>query len=147
MKAKLKYLLIILLSSILLCSCDSNKPKQTDFIGTWKSSDNAFIKLNKNGTCILKGVDYYKISRFPINKNRELNVEGIWQFTENAESGIIDNIDNGITIIYNLPESTKGEILFYISGQGINGNNPPWNLFIWDGDPDEMLKYEFVKIP
>lgn len=144
MKTKLKYLLIILLSNILY-SCGSSKPKQTDFIGTWKSSDNASIKLNKNGTCILKGVDYYKISSFPKNKNRELNVIGTWQFTENAESGIIDNIDNGITIIYNLPDRTKGEILLYISGRGINGNSPPWNLFIWDGDPDEMLKYDFVK--
>lgn len=144
MKAKLKYLLIILLSGILY-SCDGSYPKQTDFIGTWKSSDNASIKLNQDGTCIVKGVDYYKISSFPKNKNKELNVEGTWQFTENAESGIIDNIDNGIKIIYNLPERTKGETLFYISGQGINGNNPPWNLFIWDGDPDEMLKYEFVK--
>lgn len=144
MKTKLKYLLITLLT-IILYSCGETKPKQSDFIGTWKSSDNAYIKLNKNGTCILKGVDHYKISSFPKNKNRELNAEGTWQFTENVESGILDNIDNGITMKYNLPEGTKGEILFYISGQGINGNNPPWNIFIWEGDPDEMLKYEFEK--
>ncbi|MEF9477671.1 hypothetical protein OWR28_08040 [Chryseobacterium sp. 1B4] len=76
-----------------------------------------------------------------------MNAEGTWIFLENAESGIIDNIDNGIKITYNLPkENIKGEIILYISGQGIKGNNPPWNLFLWDGDPDEMLKYEFIKI-
>ncbi|RXM40918.1 hypothetical protein BOQ62_03510 [Chryseobacterium sp. CH21] len=144
MKTKLKYLLITLLS-IMLYSCGGTKPKQTDFIGTWKSSDNGSIKLNKNGTCTLKGVDYYKISSFSKNKNRELNAEGTWQFIENVESGIVDNIDNGIVITYNLPDGTKGEIVFYISGQGISGNNPPWNIFIWEGDPDEMMKYEFIK--
>ncbi|MGI9582578.1 hypothetical protein ACR1PO_15390 [Chryseobacterium sp. RRHN12] len=146
MKTKLNYLLIIM-GLILLYSCNEVKPKQNDFIGTWKSSDNAFINLNANGTCTLKSIDYYKISSFPKNKNKELNAEGTWVFLENAESGIIDNIDNGIKITYNLPkENIKGEIILYISGQGIKGNNPPWNLFLWDGDPDEMLKYEFIKI-
>lgn len=144
MKTKLKYLLILL--SIVLHNCGGSRSKATDFIGTWKSSDSAYIQLNKNGTCILKGVDYYKISSFPKNKNKELNVKGTWKFIENVESGIIDNMNNGIAIIYNLPEGKQGEISLYISGHGINGNNPPWNIFIWDGDPDEMQKYEFVKI-
>ncbi len=129
----------------MLYNCGGSQPKRNDIIGIWKSSDNSYIELNENGTCLLKGIDYYKISSFPKNKNRKLDVGGTWQFTENAESGIIDNLDSGIIIEYSLPEGIKGEILFYISGKGIKGNNPPWHLFIWDGDPDEMQKYEFIK--
>ena len=39
----------------------------------------------------------------------------------------------------------QGEIIFFISGQGSNEDNPPWDLFIWKGDPDEMVKYKFIK--
>jgi hypothetical protein len=61
-----------------------------------------------------------------------------------AES-TIDNINSGVYIKYELYDGGEGEIVFYISGRGINGNNPPWNIFIWDGDPDDMQKYEFTK--
>lgn len=144
MKTNLKYILIAFLAIIL--SCTDSKTKKTDFIGVWKSSDEAYIILKKNGTCTLKGIDYYKISSFPKNKNKKLNAEGTWQFTEDAESGIIDNINSGVYIKYELYDGGEGEIVFYISGQGINGNNPPWNIFIWDGDPDDMQKYEFTKV-
>jgi len=145
MKAKLNYL-FILITSVLLYGCGNPKPQSTDFIGSWKSKENARIILNRNGTCTLKGVDYFKISSFPQNKERKLNAKGTWNFINNADSGIIDGISNGVNITYTIPEKKlKGEIVFYISGQGLNGNTPPWSLFIWDGDPDEMTKYEFIK--
>ncbi|SMP21106.1 hypothetical protein [Chryseobacterium profundimaris] len=145
MRTKLNYL-FILITFAFLHSCGNPKPQLNDFVGTWKSKDNAHIILNQNGTCILKGVNYFKINTFPKNNNTKLNTEGTWRLVNNVDSGIIDGINNGISIVYTIPKDRlKGEIIFYISGHGLTGNNPPWSLFIWDGDPDDMNRYEFTK--
>lgn len=145
MKTKLNYLLI-LITVVILNSCGNPEPKQNDFIGIWKSSDGAYITLSQDGSCILKGVDYFKISSFPQNKNKRLNVKGTWSFVDGVESGIIDGINKGINIIYQIPDRKgEGSITFYISGVGFLGNKKPWSIYIWNGDPDDMNKYEFIK--
>ena len=129
-----------------LIGCKNPNIEKSYFVGNWKSSDGSYIVLNKNGTCILKNINYFKISSFPQNKNKILDTKGTWSFANNINNGIVDGIDKGIKISYKIPDRDgNGGITFYISGQGFNGNKEPWSLFIWEGDPDEMIKYEFIK--
>ncbi|ROH99387.1 hypothetical protein [Chryseobacterium daecheongense] len=139
---RIVFLLIVIFS---LMNCSKPKIEKEHFIGKWKSDDGAVITLNENGTCTLQNINHYIFSSFPENNNKKLNTNGTWNMV-NSESGIIDGINEGVKIIYEIPENqTTGSITFFISGQGIHGNNPPWSLYVWDGDPDEMKKYEFVK--
>ena len=80
------------------------------------------------------------------NDLRKLNTNGTWKIEKDVNSGILFGINEGIKITYGLEDMRgQGEIIFFISGQGSNEDNPPWDLFIWKGDPDEMVKYKFIK--
>lgn len=128
-----------------LFSCNEHKFSSTDFIGNWKAYDGAEIVLNKDGTCVLNNVDYSIVS-ITKNSSEKLNSKGTWKMVEDVNSGITGGITTGIKITYKLMERDgNGGIEFYISGQGLNENKAPWNLFIWKGDPDEMIKYKFTK--
>lgn len=138
------FFLIIIL--IFFSGCGDQKIERTYFIGKWKSNDGASFTLKRDGTCTLKDLNYYIISSFPRNENQKLNCDGTWKLINDAESGPIDGIDKGIEITYySLGNQKDGGINFYISGEGIFGNNKPLSLYIWNGDPDEMKKYEFIK--
>ncbi|MFP3594700.1 hypothetical protein [Chryseobacterium sp. SIMBA_038] len=137
------FLMIIL---IFFSGCGNQKIEENYFIGKWKSNDGASFILKQDGTCILKSLNYYVISSFPRNENQKLNCEGIWKMVTDAESGLIDGIDKGIKITYHAPGNQRdGSITFYISGEGALGSKKPLSLFIWDGDPDEMKRYTFIK--
>ncbi|GAB0156592.1 hypothetical protein CHRYSEOSP005_18580 [Chryseobacterium sp. Alg-005] len=139
---RIGYLLIVIFS---LISCSKPKIEKEHFIGEWESDDGSVIILKPNGTCTLQNINHYIFSSFPENSNKKLNTNGTWNIVT-AESGTIDGINKGIKIVYEIPDTqTKGSITFFISGQGIQGNTPPWSLYVWDGDPDEMKKYEFIK--
>lgn len=130
---------------IFLFSCNSPKIENTYFIGNWKADDGAEIIINKDGTCVLKSQNY-NIINTATNDLRKLNTNGTWKIEKDVNSGILFGINEGIKITYGLEDLRgQGEIIFFISGQGFNEDNPPWDLFIWKGDPDEMVKYKFIK--
>lgn len=136
----------LLIPALLFISCSNPKFEKSYFIGSWNGPDGANIILKKDGSCTLKNLDSYKIYAFPENENEKLNSMGKWNLINDVESGIIDGIDSGIAITFKIPERNgEAKITFYISGQGALGNKEPWNFFIWDGDPDDMIKYEFKK--
>ncbi|SZD73537.1 Uncharacterised protein [Candidatus Ornithobacterium hominis] len=128
-----------------LVGCKEPKFNEADFIGIWKSEDGANIVINKDGTCILNELNKSIVS-IAKSDDEKLTTDGTWKLIDNVNNGITGGINTGIKITYNLVDREgKGEIDFYISGQGFSENKPPWDLFIWDGDPDEMIKYKFVK--
>lgn len=128
-----------------LFGCTENTFKDSDFVGVWKSDDGANIIINEDKTCVLNGLNN-SIVGIAEAENEKLNTNGTWQIIQDVNSGITGGISTGIKISYNLMGRTgKGGIEFYISGQGISENKSPWNLFIWKGDPDEMVKYKFSK--
>lgn len=138
---------IIIPILLLLIGCDNVDLKTIDFVGVWKSEDNSIIQLNEDGTCILSNLDKSIVS-ISKNENDKLTTIGTWKLTEGIDNGLISGIDKGIKITYNLMDREgKGGIVFHISGQGFNESTPPWDIFIWNGDPDEMIKYKFVKQP
>lgn len=140
---KAKYFIIPIL--LLLIGCNNFDLKSDDFVGVWKSEDNSIIQLNEDGTCILRNLDKSIVSILK-NENDKLTTNGTWKLIDGVDNGLTNGIDKGIKITYNLIGRVgKGGVEFYISGQGINESTPPWDIFIWDGDPDEMIKYKFVK--
>lgn len=145
MRTKLKYL-FILITSVILYSCGNPEPMRTDFIGTWKSSDGAIIKLYKNDECEISNLNYKNIYSFD-NTPSILNCKGIWKFINVNDEPVVDiTYEKGGNYKY------KGQIRpnisgfhLSISGQGLLENQPPWKLFVFIGDPDNMNKYEFIK--
>ncbi len=131
--------------TFLLFFLGCNKPKfeTKDFIGVWKADDGASIVINEDGTCKLNDLNntIINISQKEIKK---INAQGTWKKIDDVNSGITGGISTGIEFSYTL-KNRKGGSLFYISGQGFNESKPPWNLFVWSGDPDDNIKYEFTK--
>jgi hypothetical protein len=140
---KMKYFILGLF--VFLSACNEPDFEIKEFVGVWKSDDNATITLNQDGTCTLIGLNNSVIS-IAKSESEKLNTEGTWTIVKNINSGITGGKSTGIKISYSLMDRNgKGGILFYISGQGNSENNPPWDLFVWKGDPDEMAKYKFKK--
>ncbi|MCW3466296.1 hypothetical protein [Chitinophaga nivalis] len=141
---RVKYLMLVF--GFFLLGCEEPKFETEDFIGVWKSNDNATITFNQDGTCILNNLNNAIIS-ISKNENEKINSKGTWKILNNVNSGITGGKSTGVKISYNLMDRKgKGGILFYISGQGIS-DKEPWDLFVWKGDPDEMIKYQFIKQP
>lgn len=140
---KMKCFMIgIILSTV---GCKEAKFNEADFIGVWKADDGANITINQNGTCTLDGLNKSIVS-IAENDDEKLTTQGTWKLIDSVSNGVTGGISTVIKITYNLVDREgKGGVDFYISGQGFSENKPPWDLFIWDGDPDEMIKYKFVK--
>jgi len=141
MKNKINYLLII----TAMYSC-SPEPKTNDFIGTWNSSDGASIKLYENEVCEITNLNYKKIYSFNDTPS-VLHCKGVWNFKNVNDEPVIDiTYKKGGTYTYNgqIRHNLSGFHLS-ISGEGFFENRPPWKLFVFVGDPDDMNKYEFVK--
>lgn len=140
---KAKYFIIVVFFSLI--GCKEPKFNEADFIGVWKSEDGANIVINKDGTCILNDLNKSIVS-IAKNDDEKLTTNGTWRLIDCVNNSVTRGINTGIKITYNLVDREgKGEIDFYISGQGLSEKKQPWDLFIWNGDPDEMIKYKFVK--
>ncbi len=127
----------------LILGCKEPKFETKDFIGVWKADDNATIVINADGTCILNNLNNAIINSAQ-SEISKINSRGTWKKVNDINNGITGGISTGIEFTYKLNNKTGGT-LFYISGQGINEKKSPWDLFVWKGDPDEMIKYKFVK--
>ena len=134
MKGAIKLLTIVIFANALQ-SCDGIHPKPKDFIGSWKSDDGAIIELEKDSSFIAKQVNLSNIFFDKDNRNIKIDFEGRWEFTTDYKKKKIIKIN-----------SNKYSFSFEISGQGILERKPPWDLYIWIGDPDDMNKYEFKKV-
>lgn len=138
-----------------LLGCKEVKIETMDFVGSWKADDGAIITLNKDGSYTAKNVNYYNYFPSKSIENKRLNFHGTWNLGSRKNGDNIielesDNTyaDNGVerTYLMNGKEfSHKLGMTLDITGQGVLGNEPPWNLYVFIGDPDEMNKYIFVK--
>lgn len=145
---------VAIMLSLFFQSCGSAEVQRQDFVGIWKSDDGAVIELKADGSYVAREIDYYKIYFENEHKGKKLNFIGQWEIAdENKKSKLELHTDAtfkdvGInkTYTYNGEvRSHKLGLTFEISGEGLFENKPPWYLFIWIGDPDDMNKYKFVK--
>ncbi|EOA51788.1 hypothetical protein KSZ28_05820 [Bacteroides salyersiae] len=125
-------ILIGVLSSI--GGCTYKKPTLVDFIGIWKSSTGGEIILQEDSICVIKNIIYsgYLCTEM-------LSYKGKWEFRDKDDLGNKQ---------YNIIISKEGVLFmcFYISGEGLFNNTPPWYLFQYIGDPDELNLYKFTKL-
>ncbi len=128
-----KYIAVMLLFQLLF-GCSHTKPERKDFIGTWKADDGATVQLKEDGSLIVNQINLSNI--FFDNKNpaNKIDFTGKWEFTK-------DNYKRQVIKV----NSSKYTFNFNTSGQGALENKPPWDLYVWIGDPDDMNKYKFVK--
>ncbi len=151
---KLISIVLVVLLSIVLNGCSMNFKKE-DFIGTWKSGDGAVIELKKDGSYIAKQINYNNIYPNEKLKKKRFDITGNWEIINNSKqenrlklSSNATFSDYGIIDTYTIDgmvRSHKVGLNFEISGEGIFENNPPYYLFVWIGDPDDMNKYKFAK--
>ncbi|SEO39899.1 hypothetical protein [Niastella yeongjuensis] len=128
-----------------LLGCREHHFDKSDFVGVWQAVDGARITIKADGTCVLQGLNNSIVSMAK-DTTEKLNADGSWKIINNVNNGITGGVSTGLEITYTLMNRDgKGGIEFYLSGQGFSENRPPWDLFIWKGDPDEMIKYKFVK--
>lgn len=132
-------LLLEMIASMFLFSCNSEKYKEEDFVGIWKSNDGAIIQLKSDFSFIANSLDFSKIY-YPFYKckNKKTDCIGKWKYTMNSQKErviyVLCDVDN-----------KQRSFSFYISGKGVLGNKPPWDLYVDIGDPDDMNRYVFTK--
>lgn len=127
-------------------TCCSKKHNHIDFVGIWKSTDGASIKLNKDGTCYLNELNqnYLMSGNFKVNK--KITTIGRWELIEDSDQDkIIEGNTENIRIIYELIDRKgKGKVAFNIIKDVFFENKAP-SIYIWIGDPDNNDKYLFEK--
>jgi hypothetical protein len=131
------------------------KTKQEDFIGVWKSeSGQSILYLNEDGSCsgeldsfffrACHDADFYLnsigIDRGDLSKyNETKQFNGNWYFN-------LKDFYHNQSYISILDETQNINFALDIRGSnGILENKPPWYLFFYIGDPDDMEKYKFFK--
>lgn len=134
MKIKSLFNLFFISLFFLLNGCNNPKPTFQDFIGTWTSEDGGEIILKEDSICIIKNITYSGYLDTEI-----LSYKGKWEFRDKDDLGNKQ---------YNVIVNKEGilSICFYISGEGLFSNTPPWYLFQYIGDPDELNLDKFTKI-
>ncbi|MCD8556898.1 MAG: hypothetical protein LRY59_09850 [Bacteroides graminisolvens] len=125
----MKNLLLSIL--LLLSSCTNECPTSNYFVGTWESNLGGQIILNADSSCIIQNVN--DIS------GTQKSFQGKWLFRKK------DDLDENRYNISIREEDGGGYLVFYISGKGLFGNQSPWCIFQYIGDPDDFNKYEFSK--
>jgi len=152
MRTEFKYIAIML--SLFLQSCNSPEKKEQDFVGVWKSNDGAVIELGADGNYTATQIDYYNVYFEKEHKGKKFDFAGKWEIISESKKSKIELHtdatfkDVGIdkTYTYNGEvRSHKLGLTFEISGEGLLGDTPPWHLFVWIGDPDDVSKYKFVR--
>lgn len=134
---------ILLLASIVIFSnsCSGPDPTSQDILGTWIAEDGASIQFNNKGVFYTKNLHKEKFLPFPEdNPNTYFNEEGKWKLKKEYGNWIIEL---GFGRSEKMPRGCATQI--NIGGEGILGNNPPWNLYFWE---DEIggERYEFEKV-
>ena len=133
--------LVGLTVALILQGCSGQELTKNDIVGTWVAEDGGKLDFNKDGsfrTESLSGSKFF--SGFNKYQNMKFSEEGKWELIEKNGRQIID-------LKIAKSEKLQGGFSTHlgISGEGAFGNNPPWHLFVWIGDPDDMNKYKFEK--
>ncbi len=147
-----KYILIIFIT--VLCSCNKiEQPNKDYFTGVWEAEKGGKLNLNEDGTFTAKGINFNYIYDYDII----IDFNGKWKIDQYnykdkklrilLESDYTyENFNFDNTYIKDEKEFSY-EVGFSLiaSGKGIFENKPPWELFTWIEDPDDMNKYKFIK--
>lgn len=119
----------LILVAIIIQSCSSSV-EEKNLVGIWAADDGAIIELNKGNNAKIKNIDLSKVYYDPNSTKEIVSFEGKWEFDSKANKVHIES---------------RRSFPLEVKGQGLLENKPPFSLVIWIGDPDDMMRYEFVK--
>ncbi|MDR0987864.1 MAG: hypothetical protein LBM06_00165 [Prevotellaceae bacterium] len=136
MKLSILTVTIVFCTVILLNGCSREKPQFADFIGLWCTANGDTIRLMEDSCCIVRNM------RDPNNTEDSIavNFVGKWDFKASGYWGY----DRPIVVLF--PEKSLYSKMFFVSGQGLFNNRPPWYFFRYIGDPDDLNEYAFRKV-
>lgn len=136
-----KIIFIVALIIVVLEGCSKVKPVFKDFIGVWNSEDGCELILQDDSTYIIKNLN---IGRLYIGEKDSLqNFIGKWDFKihKRDEPGL-----GKIELLYKKDiDDFSIQFVFYVSGQDLLDNRPPWYLFEFIGGIDDYNKYILKK--
>ena len=156
-KMKNSNLISIFITSIsfIFINCGNQPVHKFDIVGLWESKDGAKIEIKENGNYIANNINYYNYDSKPEYKNKKFSFSGIWKLESNNKNITKLKLESNKTFkdfginsfgtINGTIEYYKISISFEIQGEGIFKNKPPFFLFVWIGDPDDINQYKFVK--
>lgn len=137
-----------------LQSCKKNNPNEDDFVGLWVADNGASVQFMKDKTFIARKIDFSKIYYEKEFEYKKIDFKGKWRLVNypqkigtivlQSESTYSDYGIKHTYLVNGKEKSHKVGFSFEIGGRGLL-HKPPWLLFIWIGDPDDMNKYEFNK--
>jgi len=136
---------IVIILSIFFQACKSQikeqVPTSENILGTWKSSENAEVIFDKNGT-FTGSLIPAEFGFFPADsfKNVKFSGSGKWTLRKG-------NTNWEIYLDFDKVNINKGGCAFplLISGEsGILENKSPWYLFIWK-EEEGGERYKFLK--
>lgn len=95
-----------------------------------------YISLLIFGCCCIYCQQYVNHSKvFTDHAERpKVSMKGQWIFSRDKYNNDLINVSAG-----------RYDFNFLITGDGAFENRPPWKLYIFIGDPDEMNRYIFNK--
>lgn len=138
-----KILTNILFSIILLqFGCSVPAPSKEDFIGIWKSNDGGVFNFKDDNTFSAENLTGEKMfDGFQKYYGKKITEKGKWYIKKEKDRW-------RLFLDFKKVEQSNGGHSTQLNIEGKNGvllNKPPWVLFVWIGDPDDINKYEFTK--
>ena len=125
----------------ILQGCLGQQPTKNDIIGVWIAEDGGRFSFEADGSFTSENLSGSKIfSGFANYDGMNFSESGNWELKD-ASGGSIVSLNSRKSEKLQGSFSTQ----LTVSGEGLLGNKPPWRLFAWIGDPDDMNKYEFKK--
>ncbi|MDR0987863.1 MAG: hypothetical protein LBM06_00160 [Prevotellaceae bacterium] len=112
------------------------KPNSSDFVGTWINEYKGKVILMADSTCIVANM---RIPNWRLDSQLQ-SFTGKWYFQEKGYS----KNDGPIIVIKEKEQSIY--VWFYVSGEGLFNNRPPWYFFQYIGDPYLLDEYAFRKV-
>lgn len=131
-------------SFMLMCvlqGCLGQQPTRNDIVGVWIAEDGGKFSFEEDGSFISENLSGSKIFYgFAKYEGVNFNESGTWALKK-VSGGSVISLD------FSISEKLQGgfSTQLTVSGEGLLENKPPWRLFAWLGDPDDMNKYEFKK--
>ncbi len=126
---------------IFLSGCKSENPTTDSIVGVWYAEDGAIIAFAKDGTFFIENLLGNKFLPFSDDYiEKRFNETGKWK--------LIKEQGNWMVFLY-LKKSNKLPLgcvtqIFISGSKGILENQPPWYLYLWEGEEGDA-RYKFSK--
>jgi hypothetical protein len=122
-------------------ACSGKSPIREDILGAWMSSDGAVLVFNKDGTFVGDSIpSRFGFTSFDSITQHKFSGSGKWSLRKGQARWEVYLDFNQVTVRKNgcaFPVLIAGK-------DGVLENEPPWYLFLWEGEEGGQT-YEFKR--